>query len=110
MHKANVARANYRASIWHNSLVAASHTPSPHGHGWEVIDGHMPIHRMNQRPAPKVYLQFISCNCRKGHNVGGRCSCRNNVMSCTYACGCVECINTQDICRTANDSSGEDED
>ena len=31
-------------------------------------------------------------------------------MSCTDACGCVECRNTQDIGRTENDSSDDDED
>ena len=81
-----------------------------HGHGWDVIDGHISIHWMDQQPAPKALLQFISCNCLKGRCVGGRCSCRKNVMSCTDACGCVECSNTQDIGRTENDSSGEDED
>ena len=109
--KYHVARANYQACIWHNSLEAAAHTPpSPHGHGWDVIDGHISIHWMDQQAAPKALLQFISCNCLKGHCVGGRCSCRNNVMSCTDACGCVECNNTQDIGRTENDSSDEDED
>ena len=86
----------------------AAHTSSPHG--WNVIDGHMSIHWMDQRPAPKALLQFISCNCLKAHCVGGRCSCRKNVMSCTDACGCVECSNTQDIGRTENDSSDKDED
>ena len=81
----------------------------PHGHGWDVIDGHISIHWMDQQPAPKALLQFISCNCLKGRCVGGRCSCRKNVM-CTDACGCVECSNTQDIGRTENDSSDEDED
>ena len=108
--KYHFARANYQACIWQTSLEAAAHTPSPHGHGWDVIDGHISIHWMDQQPAPKALLQFISCNCLKGHCVGGRCSCRNNVMSCTDACGCVECNNTQDIGRTENDSSGEDED
>ena len=108
--KYHVARTNYQACIWHNSLEAAAHTPSPHGHGCDVTDGHISIHWMDQQPAPKALLQFISCNCLKGHCVGGRCSCRNNVMSCTDACGCVECSNTQDIGRTENDSSDEDED
>ena len=40
----HVARANYQACIWHNSLEAAAHMPSPHGHGWDVIDGHISIH------------------------------------------------------------------
>ena len=83
--KYHVARANYQACIWHNSMEAAPHTPSPHGHGWDVIDGHISIHWMDQQPAPKALLQFISCNCLKGHCVGGRCSCRRNVMSCTDA-------------------------
>ena len=65
---------------------------------------------MDQQPAPKALLQFIECNCLKGHCVGGRCSCRKNVMSCTDACGCVERSNTQGIGRTENDSSDEDED
>ena len=106
----HVARANYQACIRHNSLEAAAHTPSPHGHGWDVIDGYISIHWMDQQPAPKALLQFISCNCLKGRCVGGRCSCRKNVMSCTDARGCVECSNTQDIGRTENDSSDEDED
>ena len=106
----HVARANYQACIWHNSLEAAAHTPSPHGHGWDVIDGHISIHWMDQQPAPKALLQFISCNCFKGHCVGGMCSCRKNVMLCIDACGCVECSNTQEIGRTENDSSDEDED
>ena len=108
--KYHVARAYYQACIWHNSLEASAHTPSPHGHGWDVIDSHISIHWMDQQPAPKALLQFISCNCLKGHCVGGRCSCPKNVMSCTDACGCVECSNTQDISRTENDSSDEDED
>ena len=66
--------ANQRC-IWHNSMEAAPHTPSPHGHGWDVIDGHISIHWMDQQPAPKALLQFISCNCLKGHCVGGRRSC-----------------------------------
>ena len=72
--KYHVARANYQACIWHNSMEAAPHTQSPHGHGWDVIDGHISIHWMDQQPAPKALLQFISCNCIKGHCVGGRCS------------------------------------
>ena len=108
--KYHVARANYQACVWQNSLEAAAHTPSPHGHSCDVIDGHISIPWMEQQPAPKALLKFISCNCLKGHCVGGRCSCRKNVMSCTDACGCVECSNTQDIGRTENDSSGEDED
>ena len=31
--KYHVARANYQACIWHNSLEAAAHEPSSHGHG-----------------------------------------------------------------------------
>ena len=85
--KYHVARANYQACIWHNSLEAAAHTSSPNGNDWDVIDGHMSIHWMDQQPAPKALLQFISCNCLKGHCVGGRCSCRKNVMSCTDARG-----------------------
>ena len=108
--KYHVARANYQACIWHNSLEAAAHTPSPHSHGWDVIDGHISIHWVDQQPAPKALLPFISCNCLKGHCVGGRCSCRNNVISCTDACGCVEYSNTQGIGRTENDSIDEDED
>ena len=108
--KYHVARANYQACIRHNSMEAAAHTPSPHGHGWDVIDGHISIHWMDQQPPPKALLQFISCNCLKGHCVRGRCSCRKNVMSCTDACDCVECSNTQDIGRTENESTDEDED
>ena len=81
---------NYRAGIWHNCLEAAAHTPNQRGHGWEVIDGHISIHWIDQRPAPKVHLQCISCNCLKCHYVGGRCSCRKNVMSSTDACCCVD--------------------
>ena len=54
--KYHVARANYQARIWHNSLEAAAHTPSPHGHGWDVIDGHISIHWMDQQPAPKALV------------------------------------------------------
>ena len=77
--KYHVARANYQACISHNSLEGAAHTPSPHGHGWDVIDGHISIHWMDQQPAPKALLQCISCNCPKGHCVGGRCSCRKKL-------------------------------
>ena len=86
--KYHVARANYHACIWQYSLEAAVHTPSPRGHDWDVIDGHIiiiSIHWMDQQTAPKALLQFISCNCFKCHCVGGRCSCRKNVMSCRRA-------------------------
>ena len=84
--------ARFVCSLYGNNtkirtMEAAPHTPSPHGHGWDVIDGHIYIHWMDQQPAPKALLQFISCNCLKGHCVGCRCSCRKNVMSCTDACG-----------------------
>ena len=69
--KYHVARATYQACVWHNSLEAAAHTPSPHGHGWDVIDGHISIHWMDQQPAPKALLQFISCNCIKANCVAG---------------------------------------
>ena len=59
--KYNVARANYQACIWHNSIEAAPHMPSPHGHGWDVIDGHISIHWMDQQPAPKALLQLKIC-------------------------------------------------
>ena len=34
-----------------------------------MIDGHISIHWMDQQHAPKALLQFISCNCLKGHCV-----------------------------------------
>ena len=45
--KYHIARANYQTSIWHNSMEAAAHTPSPHGHGWDVIDSHIIIHSLD---------------------------------------------------------------
>ena len=52
--KYHVAQANYQPCIWHKSLEAAAHTPSPHDHGWDVTDGHISIHWMDQQPAPKA--------------------------------------------------------
>ena len=34
--KYHVAPANYQACIWHNSLEAAAHTPSPHAAGLAI--------------------------------------------------------------------------
>ena len=72
--KHHIARANYQACIWHQSLAADAPTPSPDGHGWDVVDGHLSIHWMDQQPAPKAILQLISCKCSKDHCAGGRCS------------------------------------
>ena len=103
--KYHVARANYQACIWHNSLEAGAHMPSPHGHGWDVIDVTYPFTGWTS----SLY-QRHSCNSSVATTSnGGRCSCRKNVMSCTDACSCIECSNTQDIGRTQNDSSDEDE-
>ena len=74
--KYHVARANYQACIWNQSLEATASTPSPDGHGWVLKDGHLTIHWMDQLPAPEALLQLISCKCRKDHCTGGRCSCK----------------------------------
>ena len=91
--KYHVARANYQACIWNQCLEATAPTPSPDGHGWVLKDGHLTIHWMDQQPAPKALLQLISCKCRKDHCAGGKCSCRQNTMPCTDACGCTNCTN-----------------
>ena len=36
---------------------STAHTPSPHGHGCDVIDGHIFIH-LDQQPAPNRLLQY----------------------------------------------------
>jgi hypothetical protein len=54
----HVTCANYQAHFWQQSLEAKSHTASPDGHGWDLIDRNLSIHWMDQQPAPMALLQL----------------------------------------------------
>ena len=84
-------RISHQACIWRRSLKADA--LSSDGHGWDLTEGHLSIHWMDQQPAPKAILKLLSCNGKKDHCLGRRCLCHRNGMSSTDAVGCKECAN-----------------
>ena len=53
----HLKRANYQAAIWKRCLEPHPNVPSPHGHGWEVIDGEISILWMTQASAPDIIIK-----------------------------------------------------
>lgn len=85
-------RANYQAKVWRSSLSPKINCPSPDGHGWNITDGLITVHWLEEPYAPAEVLQTKRCNCEKGCK-NGRCSCIKEFMVCTALCGCVGCEN-----------------
>ena len=51
----------------------------------------------DELPAPKYCTEMVSCSCKKLKCVAGRCSCRDNNLSCTDLCNCRDCENCDDM-------------
>ena len=85
-------RANYQAAVWRLALEPRPHIPSPDSHGWKVEEGKLSIHWLNQLPAARQLMEFVSCGCKKGCKTA-RCSCRKNGLMCTDICNCLDCSN-----------------
>ena len=67
----------------------------PVGHGWcKVGTETLEIKWMNQKPAPDVLLEFLSCGCKKSECRNNRCVCLANGLKCTDICGCTTCANS----------------
>lgn len=100
-------RANYQSAIWRKALEKDCEIPSPHGHGWNVKEGELFIHWMDQEPAPKALMELVSCKCKTGCN-GRRCSCHKVGLLCTDVCECIDCENSGN--NPDNDSDGDEGD
>ena len=107
----HIQRANYQAGIWRRCLDPDPQVPSPHHHGWEVIDNDINIQWIDVSLAPQSVLNCISCKCRSKCD-SNRCSCRKNQLPCTGVCGCHEglCENGKDNPEAAQDDNESDDD
>ena len=50
------------------------------------------IHWLNQLPAPRQLMEFVSCGCKKGCKTA-RCSCSDNGLICTDICNGLDYTN-----------------
>ena len=85
----HIQRANYQAGIWRRCLNSAPDVPSPANHGWEISDDVLTVVWMNQDPAPREVLAFVSCGCSTDCTTA-RCSCIKAGLVCTDICRCSE--------------------
>lgn len=103
----HIRRAHYQCTIWKQALEADMRKGSPTEFGWSISEtsgGYIPT--LSRVPiAPDSILQLVRCRCVKSQ-CSGRCSCRENSMSCTELCAC-----DPDSCRNVHDpAAGDNED
>lgn len=91
----HIRRANYQTAIWRQSLDTEMSIPSPHQHGWRVVNGELEIVLMMHPPALDSILQCIHCGCKTGCNTQ-HCACKKSLLQCTDACTCLGCTNKDD--------------
>ena len=106
----HLKRANYQAAIWKRCLEPHPNVPSPHGHGWEVIDDDISIVWITQASAPDIITKKRRCGCKSNHPCSTRrCSCRHRAMQCTALCLCSDdCFNNDTA--ALDDSESDDSD
>ena len=91
--KQHVLRSNYQAFIWKRALEGEPAIPDPDGYGWDLDDGHLSIHWMDNRPAPDEILELVVCECNR-KKCGDNCQCSSFQIPCTDICKCKgECGN-----------------
>ena len=88
----HLKRANFQAYLWKHALDQNINV-IPNGQGWRTKNNCLEIDWTDQPPAPDAVMALVCCGC-KGKCKTRRCSCVNNNLSCTEACGCEECENT----------------
>jgi hypothetical protein len=66
---------------------------------WTKEDvGYMPVLSETQA-APEAVVELLKCSCGTSRCAGGRCTCRQNQLSCPEMCKCEasdECYNTDE--------------
>ena len=86
----HVKRANYQASVWRNALGTNPYIPDDDGHGWDLIDGSLKIHWMDNQAE---ILELVICHCRKA-KCNDECQCVQLRIPCTDISKCKsECDN-----------------
>lgn len=109
-------RANYQCAINRAALERLMDIPSPAGHGWIVHDDKIFIRWMSRGSYPPQLSEIQACKCQKSKCATNQCKCRQNGLSCTDLCGCLECQNTLqteqevEMEETGADSDSESED
>lgn len=103
-------RANYQAAIWQRCLERNPEIPPPQsGHGWELDEtGHLCFKWMEGAPTPEVFLEFLSCKCRRVCKVPD-CPCLSNGLKCTDACYLKDCSNMRSEDDEQNEQDISDE-
>ena len=102
----HIRRAHYQCSIWKQALEADMQKgrPTPTELGWSISEssgGYIPT-LSRVAIASDSILQLVWCRCVK-NQCSGRCSCRENSMSCTELCAC-----DPDSCRNVHDPEAVD--
>ncbi|XP_041466296.1 uncharacterized protein LOC121416845 [Lytechinus variegatus] len=111
-------RANYQSAIHIRCFEQFPVIPSPHNHGWKVIDSNIEIVWGDLPPAPSTLLELTYCSCKKTGceepktHGKGRCSCRQHGVACTDLCRCINCQNSaqRGPIMDEDDTDNEDED
>ena len=84
--KLHLSHANYQAAVWKRCFRPKPHTPSLHGHGWDISDGVISIGWMTQLLAPEGILDIMKCGCKSAHPCSTRrCGCRDRNMQCVHS-------------------------
>ena len=81
----------------------------PQNWGWEMKDILIPV-TMNKKPAPKLLLDLVFCNCKKGSC--NNCTCKKAGLYCSNVCGscCIRmCPNLPPLPLDDDDSDDENE-
>ena len=94
----HIKRANYQTFVWKQSLEIDIDIPDSNGYGWDMIDGHLRIHWMDNKPAPDEILELVVCNCKKSKSLKvcfDECQCVQLGIQCTEICRCQSDCNTK---------------
>ena len=104
----HLLRANYQSLIRKTALQLTPGNNDPVGHGWEK-DGEAIKPRLMTNPcAPESLLVVVTCSCAKSE-CKGRCSCKNQGLSCIDACKCGGGEACKNPCKSSTTEDDEDE-
>ena len=104
----HLLRANYQSLIWKTALQLTPGNNDPVGHGWEK-DGEAIKPRLMTNPcAPESLLVVVTCSCAKSE-CKGRCSCKNQGLSCIDACKCGGGEACKNPCKSSTTEDDKDE-
>ena len=107
--KQHIQRSNYQALVWKNALEIEPDMPDPDGHGWELVDGCLNVHWMDNEPAPNEILELVVCECRR-QKCADECQCLQLQIPCTDICKCKSECNNQNMTETVDFDETCDED